>query len=112
MAGLPASKACVSVGPPLLASGPSSGLALLRSPGPAKAQVASLLRLWLNCWGKATELPLQFPPAALLATIVLFRLALLALNIPPPLAAALSVTVLLLRVRAVPMLNIPLRCCR
>src|SRR5262245_14046292 len=46
MAGLPGSSAWVSVGPPLFWSGPSSGLVAFRSPGPAKAQVASLLRLW------------------------------------------------------------------
>src|ERR1039458_6010454 len=45
MAGLPGSKAIVSVGPPLFASGPSIGLMLVRLPVPVKATLASELKL-------------------------------------------------------------------
>src|SRR5271166_6607333 len=44
-AGLPFSSAMVCVGPPLPCSAPSLGFSPLRSPGPAKLHVLSLLRL-------------------------------------------------------------------
>ena len=46
MAGLPALSASVWVGPPLLASGPSSGLTAVWSPMPVSPQVESLERLY------------------------------------------------------------------
>jgi hypothetical protein len=58
--------ACVRVGPPLSWRRPRSGLVPLRSPGPERAQVASLLRLW----PREVTGPLQLPPKGLFATIV------------------------------------------
>src|SRR4051812_21091292 len=65
MAGLPVRSACVSVGPPVLANGPSRG-SPRRSSGP-ETQLPSLSRL---CPSEITG-PLQFAAPALLATIVL-----------------------------------------
>ena len=48
MAGLPASSACVWLGPPLLASGPSSGSTPARSLKTTKLQLPSLSRLLPN----------------------------------------------------------------
>jgi hypothetical protein len=45
MAGLPGVRASVSVGPPLSASAPSSGLVFERSPGPENWQVSASSRL-------------------------------------------------------------------
>src|ERR1039458_159380 len=45
IAGLPGSNVIVSVGPPLLASGPSMGFMFVRLPVPVKTQLASELRL-------------------------------------------------------------------
>src|SRR5581483_9942669 len=76
MAGLPARRAWVGVGPPLSWSGPSFGSVLLRSPVWLKkaAHEASPLRLWP--W--ETRKPLQLPPV--LAVITVFFSF-----VPPPL---------------------------
>jgi len=70
IAGLPASRACVCVGPPLFASGPSSGFVLFRSPAPPRPHVASLARL---CPPEVIVPPQS--PGELLATIVLVSVA-------------------------------------
>src|ERR1700674_44127 len=101
MAALPGSGACVCVGPPLLARGPSSGVGLLRSPVPPR-QVASLLRL---C-PREVIVPLQLGPGfpVLPATIVFLSFTVPPelkpeLKMPPPSRVALlPVTVLLLKV--------------
>src|SRR5439155_21469419 len=46
IAGLPGSRACVLVGPPLSANGPSSGSVSVMSPPALNGQVLSLLILW------------------------------------------------------------------
>src|SRR3954468_2551616 len=74
IAGLPAWGACVSVGPPLLDSAPSSGSTPCLLPVSRKRQVESLERLLAETMA---GMPAQFAePAAplLLATIVFLRL--------------------------------------
>jgi hypothetical protein len=98
IAGLPGCRACVCVRPPLFCSGPSSGLVLLRSPGPARPHVLSLLRL--SPWDVSRTIPAQFPPAVLLATIVFLTVSGIAraLKIPPPVGAPLPLRVTLVNV--------------
>src|SRR5262249_15464632 len=96
MAGLPASSACVWVGPPLFCNGPSFGSMALRSPAPPKLQLPSLSRL---CPWEVMA-PLQSPPveAVLCATIVFFRATRpppLFLTPPPKLAVVFPLRVLL-----------------
>src|SRR5436309_16087199 len=81
MAGLPSLSPCVSVGPPLLARGPSRGSAPLRSPALDRPQVPSLARL---CPSEviAPEGPQSAP--WLLATMVFSRVALRPLVKRPP----------------------------
>ena len=70
IAGEPGNNAMVCVRPPFLARGPSFGLVLLWEPLlEPQPQVAPLSRLVLPL----VMVPEQFPPAALLATIVFFR---------------------------------------
>ena len=106
MAGLPGSNPIVSVGPPLLCSGPSSGSKLFKSPVLVKLHVPSLLTL-CPC---ETIGPAQFPPEELLATmlfcIVTCQFPGVYSKIPPPYAgnvargdtALLQLNVLLLMV--------------
>ena len=105
IAGLPANRAWVSVGPPLFASGPSLGSVLLRSPDPVKPHVDPLSRL-LPC---DVIVPAQFPLTELFATMVCLSSAELpaSFQIPPPANGAefpLSVTLLSV---AVPKLRSP-----
>src|SRR5213078_4699891 len=89
--------------PPLLASTPSRGSRLLRSPAPAKAQLLPLSRLL------PPELiaPLQLPPV-LLATRVLVRVTVPAgLEMPPPMGAEFSPSVTLRSVAVPPLLKTP-----
>src|SRR3972149_5707597 len=74
MAGLPARRAWVWVGPPLFARGPSMGSVLLRWPVPEKPQVLALSRLW----PLDVTVPLQLAPGGPLpATMVFLRFAVL-----------------------------------
>ena len=68
-AGLLTGSACVSVGPPLAASGPRRGSVSERSPAPAKAQVRPLSKLWPL---EVNAGPLQLGP---LFTKMLFKTA-------------------------------------
>lgn len=97
MAGLPSSSAWVKVGPPLLASGPSRGSVLGRSPeATLSEQLPSPSRL---CPSDVIA-PEQSPPEALLAMVVLVRVVSPpSLRIPPPDGELLPVTVVLVRLK-------------
>ena len=65
MAGLPGSRAWVRVGPPLSASGPSSGSVLIRSVGSRATAGASEKRLWPSETNEAPDSRTRLPPAGL-----------------------------------------------
>src|SRR3972149_5718087 len=98
MAGLPARRAWVSVGPPLSARGPSLGSVLDRSPEPERPQVPSLSRLF----PLEVMTPLQSPPETLSATMQFCRVAVPPLARPPPTSPVLPLTVTLVRVAVLP----------
>ena len=97
IAGLPASRACVKVGPPLLASTSRSGLALLMSPAAEKPHVLSLSKL---CPREVMVPEQSFP--LLLATIVFLKVTTANWRdeMPPVPLPVLPLTVLLLRCKA------------
>ena len=82
LASLPASRAWVSVGPPLSCKGLSNGSGAVMSPlTPSVTQVPSLSRLCPS----ETIIPAQSAPRAWAATIVLLDVTVpLALRMPPP----------------------------
>ena len=87
IAGLPAVRACVWVGPPLFASGPSSGSTPGRSPGATRLHVLSLSRLLSNETTAPSQSTAVFP-----ATIVFCSVAVVpSWNMPPPTPPAGSV---------------------
>lgn len=83
----------VWVGPPLSWRGPSIGSVLLRSPGPLKLHLLSLLRLYPF----EVSVPSQFPPE-LFATMLFCRVVVAVPKMPPPEPAELFARVLLLMV--------------
>ena len=123
MAGLPGSKAWVCVGPPLFASGPRSGLALVMSPVPVRPQLVSLERLWpadvmeLEHSGPtlpamivflAVSVPLLLMPGEFSVTVLLLMNTVPLFRTPPPELAELPLIVLLLMVVVEPVvLRIP-----
>ena len=91
IAGLPTSSACVIVGPPLSASGPSSGFVLGISPAPVSEHVSSL-----SMFEPPVVMPPRQSPPTLSAKIVLVSVTTHPeTSIPPPggLVAVLRVTV-------------------
>ena len=70
MAGLPGSRAWVKVGPPLSASGPSSGSVLTRSVGSRATPGVSEKRLWPSETNAVPASLTRLPPAGLAKILV------------------------------------------
>ena len=97
--GLPGKRAWVKVGPPLSCNGPSSGSVLLRSPVPESSQLPSLSRLCPRevIFPNFVTVPKNSPPPEeLSATMVLIRVTVPKLKIPPPGKAAVLLLMVLL----------------